>query len=47
MSRMNLRFAIGLQDNYVEGTGVGETHTWASVSQVGSSRELNGIAIIT
>jgi hypothetical protein len=46
MSCMNLRFAIGLHNNHIEGTGVDKTHTWAEVSQVGSSRELNGIAII-
>jgi hypothetical protein len=46
MSCTDLRFEIGLQDNHIEGTGVGKTHTWANVSQVGSSRELNGIAII-
>jgi hypothetical protein len=46
MSCTDLRFAIGLQDNHIEGTGVGKTHIWANVSQVGSSRELNGIAIV-
>jgi hypothetical protein len=46
MSCMNLQFAIGLQDNHIEGTGVGKTHTWANVSQVGSSTEQNGITII-
>jgi hypothetical protein len=47
MSCINLRLAIGLQDSHIEGTGVGGMHTWASVSQIGSSREHNGIAVIT